>query len=135
MPTNVTRDIELHFGYEDSQGQMHKTATMRPLNGQDIIEIQRDKGLQELMSDDIVLDEQKPISLMLAALHLMPMRYLLLAKVVTSIGTLTGDQITPEVFRTMPVRDTNILMKAYSELNGMDSDDIGFFGNAGLQRM
>ena len=90
-------------GYVDSSGAVHREGTMRLATARDEIEPLRDAAVRQ---------NEAYLSV------------LLLSRVVTRLGTLTEDEITPEVIEGLFAADFDHLQRLYERLN-TDGEAVG----------
>lgn len=93
------RPFTLPRGYVDAEGRVHREGAMRPARaGDEILPLQdpRVKGNRAYLV------------------------ILLLARVVTRLGDLSGDAITPEVIEGLYSSDLAYLQRLYLEWNGLE---------------
>ena len=117
MSTTTRVDLELKVGYEDSDGTLHKTVTMRQIKNKDIIAMQKDVRIKALAKDkDLNVDSSNPVAAMAGLGAMLEMFSMMFSLVVEKIGSIEKPNV--EVFKGLYQEDMMFLIDEYNILNG-----------------
>lgn len=118
----TTIEFKLPIGYEDEEGAVHKTVTMRKVKNSDIVAIQKDQGLKAIAAEKLGMEVQNPVVAMRVNAHVVEMFGLLFTRVVLRLGTIDnpGKRVFAEFFQ----EDMSVMMTEYARLNGVDLDQV-----------
>jgi hypothetical protein len=94
---------KLQKGYIDEEGTIHKEVTMKLARASDVILPLKDHRVQ---SNPAYLN------------------IILLSRVITKLGTLNSEMITPKVIEQLFVEDLSLLQSFYEKINGNGSSKI-----------
>ena len=118
----LTNEITLKYGYEDSSGNVHKIAIMRPIKTKDIIALHKDARVKNIARDKSVsANSDNPVAAMGSIGAMSEMFSIAFCRVVISIGDITD--MKPEVFTELYQTDMMKLIAAYNTINGLEEDN------------
>lgn len=133
MPRTV--EFDLYYGLEDKDGTCHKNVVMRAVKNEDIIAISKDMRVKELAKLDFTMDMSvaaalssgldaslatskiDPIKMQVAQSAITELNSILFARVVMSIGDVTGSDINKKIFHSLEPADLVVIQMKYQKMN------------------
>lgn len=139
----TTVEFELPFGYEDKDGNVHKTVTMRRVRNGDMIDLNSDPAIQKLAQrKDLEIDTSiyalaeaiksggslsglsgrlHPIANQMAQGAMIEMQTKMFSRVILSIGSI--DNVHPGVLRDLTPVDFEVIQEKFDEFNRAPGKD------------